>query len=225
MGGGSRAASVASLANGRWPGEPGSSYLVFERAEPSAPRLAPPDRRARPRPGRVRTQITARRVDRGQKDRHAPLETAKGLSTVACSRFGPYLRIFAKILLLFFQCEGRYGKSEDYRAGGPKNLELLVHLHAIRQEWQGGSAGSTPLRHARRRRCSRRSSSTSRSTDLGTSQTHHNLNRPPDAAPGDSRHKHAAGVIFRTPHTTSDIRRVPAGAAGSLVLGASRRVS
>ena len=134
MGGGSRAASVASLANGRWPGEPGSSYLVFERAEPSAPRLAPPDRRARPRPGRVRTQITARRVDRGQKDRHAPLETAKGLSTVACSRFGPYLRIFAKILLLFFQCEGRYGKSEDYRAGGPKNLELLVHLHAIRRE-------------------------------------------------------------------------------------------
>ena len=27
-----------------------------------------------------------------------------------------------------------------------------------------------------------------------------NLNRPPDAAPGDSRRKHAAGVIFRTPH-------------------------
>ena len=27
-----------------------------------------------------------------------------------------------------------------------------------------------------------------------------NLNRPPDAAPGDSRHKHAAGVTFRTPH-------------------------
>ena len=26
------------------------------------------------------------------------------------------------------------------------------------------------------------------------------LNRPPDAAPGDSRRKHAAGVIFRTPH-------------------------
>ena len=24
--------------------------------------------------------------------------------------------------------------------------------------------------------------------------------RPPDAAPGDSRRKHAAGVIFRTPH-------------------------
>ena len=27
------------------------------------------------------------------------------------------------------------------------------------------------------------------------------LNRPPDAAPGDSRRKHAAGVIFRTPHS------------------------
>ena len=31
-----------------------------------------------------------------------------------------------------------------------------------------------------------------------------NLNRPPDAAPGDSRHKHAAGVTFRTPHTYDD---------------------
>ena len=38
----------------------------------------------------------------------------------------------------------------------------------------------------------------------GTSQDRNSgvyLNRPPDAAPGDSRRKHAAGVIFRTPHS------------------------
>ena len=31
-----------------------------------------------------------------------------------------------------------------------------------------------------------------------------NLNRPPDAAPGDSRHKHAAGVTFLSEDTPSE---------------------
>ena len=50
------------------------------------------------------------------------------------------------------------------------------------------------------------------------------LNRPQDAAPGDSRRKHAAGVIFRTPHHCEHLSAALTGLMGSLGLSVEVRL-
>ena len=77
-------------------------------------------------------------------------------------------------------------------AGAPSRM-LIDFLP--RRRWGWGGDGGEPVRGGGRR--------TAVGTQLRPVRGRGDLWRPPDAAPGDSRHKHAAGAAFHIPHSAT----------------------